>query len=371
MAETDEDTPGPGETAPENEVAAAEVTAEPQEVETTPDNGLGFEFEGAAELEQVDALIGRAHFGVGGDHIAPFSRQLRKAMRDDFPSDNDIHDIADKAIADVQVGYGLMRVSTFLAYVILMVVLSSTIHAGYPEMQNLLVWGVLVELMAQLPGVGSNSELVYAYAAFGLVVFAGLRVVIRALFKREIEINGEKFAYKVKSRYDDIMSRMDKCTRNALLESDNWAKRASLWTKIALWCSKRSEYLDRYATTVGWKARFTIKMFHIISLGAKIAIGTYVCFTIAVSLYAAPDGSLAVHTDLFRVIAALVAIPALIYSWAILHWFPGDIWTEKFAKLVEDESAATGNYFDDISDMVESFVRTISASRFNGGQRNS
>ena len=155
-------------------------------------------------------------------------------------------------------------------------------------MHNLLVWGVLVDLIARLPGVGSQSELVYAYAAFGLVLFAGLRVVIRALFKREIEINGEKFAYKVKSRYDDIMSRMDKCTRNALLESDNWAKRASLWTKIALWCSKRSEYLDRYATTVGWKARFTIKMFHIISLGAKIAIGTYVCFTIALSLYAAP-----------------------------------------------------------------------------------
>ena len=98
MAETDEDTPGPGETAPENEVAAADITAEPQDIEAMPDNGLGFEFEGAAELEQVDALIERAHFGVGGDHIAPFSRQLRKAMRDDFPFDNDIHDIADKAM---------------------------------------------------------------------------------------------------------------------------------------------------------------------------------------------------------------------------------------------------------------------------------
>tara|TARA_R110002072_G_scaffold246235_5_gene405476 strand:- start:644 stop:1759 length:1116 start_codon:yes stop_codon:yes gene_type:complete len=370
MAETDEDTPGPGEAAPETEAAAADIAAEPKGNAATPDNGLGFEFEGAAELEQVDALIERAHFGVGGAHIAPFSQQLRQAMRDDFPSDNDIHDIADKAIEDVQVGYGLMRVSTFLAYFALMVLLSSTLHAGYPEVQNLLVWGALVELVTQLPGMRTNNQFVYAYAGLLLVSFAGLRVVIRALFKREIEINGEKFAYKVKSRYDDIMSRMDKCTRNALLESDNWAKRASLWTKIALWCSKRSEYLDRYATTVGWKARFTIKLFHIVSLGAKIAIGSYVCFTIAVSLTTAPDGSLAVHTDFFRVSAALVAIPALIYSWAILHWFPGDIWTEKFARLVEDESAPTGNYFDDISDMVESFVRTISASRFNGGQRN-
>jgi hypothetical protein len=364
---------GDGSTESSDEVAEDESTVEGVE-EAAPSivvgsaRGLAFEFEGAADLDHVDALVERMHFGVSGAHLRPFTTQLKQAIRADFPVDNDIHDVADKAISDVQVAFLKMRTLTFLSFVAMAVVISSILRAGYPTISSVFIADGLPEVMSGWPGMHLHETIPLAYAGVAILIFTVLRSGIRGWYRREIEVNGEKFAFKVKSRYDDIMSKMDKCTRNALLETDHWPKRASLWTKIALWCAKRSEYLDRYATTVGWKAKDVLDLSEIFYVGGKVLVGLYVSLTIMATVSITDAGELQVDTSLYRIVFGAVLLPVLAYCWFFIDRFRNDVWTKKFASLVEDESAPAGNYFDDISGMVESFVRTISASRFNGGQ---
>lgn len=330
---------------------------------------LGFEFDGLSDLEHVDALINRAHFGVGGQHVAPFSQQLKTAIRGEFPVDNDIHDVADEAIDKVESSFVRMRALTFFSFIAMMVFIVSVLKFAIPTLEHVFVLPELAQAVAGLPGLTETPSVAYVYVSVIFLLSLVVRVAIRSLYKREIEINGEKFAYKVKSRYDDIMSKMDKCTRNALLESDHWAKKAKAWTKIALWCSKRSEYLDRYATTAGWKAKQTLNTAEFVFVGLKAVLSIYTAFQILVSLEFGEAGIDQIETDPARIGFVAIFLASLVYGWFFLHRFPNDIWTEKFASLVEEETAPTGNYFDDIAGMVESFVRTIGASRFNGGQR--
>ncbi len=357
----------PQKVAPEQapvEAAAPSTDEAPQ----SPDRNLGFYFEGEADLDHIDKLIAETHFGTLPSYEAPFSLQLKTGIRGSFPIDNDVHDIADGAIAKVEQSFILMRSLTFILFILMMVMISSLLYAaGVPGFENQLVIPIVGEAFMGMPGINEMSVIPYLYAAGIFTVFVVFRYSARLLYKREIEINGEKFAYKVKSRYDDIMSKMDKCTRNALLESDHWATRARLWTKIALWCSKRSEYLDRYASTAGWKAKNTMDTSEFIFVALKLIVSLYVLASIAVSIAPVDGGDEQLLTDSYRVGFVLVLAPALVYFWFFFHRFPNDIWTAKFAGIVEEDSAPTGNYFDDISGMVESFVRTISASRFNGG----
>ena len=324
------------------------------------------EFEGQADLDRVDALIAQTHFGQTSIHIAPFTAQLRASIKNTFEVDADIYAVSDDAIQSVQANYVRMRGLTLTAFIVNLVLVSSMLHAGNDSISNLFVIPILADWFAIWPRVGDLPIASYGYSLALTAALVIARLLVREWHRRSIEFDGLTFAYRVKARNDEILSKLDRCTRYAGLEGEDRAERSKKWTKIALWCSKRSEYLDRYTTTLAWKAQDTLKDVQSLTVVLKLGLLIYVASSVILIFDDNSERAITLTTEIYRLGFVAIFIPSMVYCWHYLHWFQRNIWNATFSETVDGEDAYIGNFYDDISDMVESFARQVDANRFNG-----
>jgi ABC-type multidrug transport system fused ATPase/permease subunit len=342
----------------------------PDEDKVSDDFGAAINFESQRDLEMVDRLIQGDHFGTSDKFKIPFSSQLKLSIRDTFQVDADVHNAADRALFRVNVSYTIMRLVTFVLYGCMMVAVSSAVFVYDSSRESHLVFLPLADFFAEKMGETVGLVTIFGFVLLIMATFTVLRVIVRSFAKREIMVNGERFSFAVTSRYEDILSKIVECCGKAgLLQKDNWSLRAKYWVKIALWCSKRAEYLDRYSTTMGWKATFILSSSEILFGIFKVLILLYVC-VVVITGWDILNGLAGFNLNFALAgvgLAFLIAIAA-VSGWYYLHHFPANIWTKVFAqKIVEDEGNKT-HYFDQISELVESFVSTIEAGHRNGNR---
>ncbi|MBR9825068.1 MAG: hypothetical protein GYB36_04595 [Alphaproteobacteria bacterium] len=335
--------------------------SEPVDAKTSNAQG---EFEAQKELDAADQMIRSIHFGTTDSFIRPFTRQLRTSTRQTFDIDNDIYVEADKSLTRVTRYYLLMRALTFMVYILMALMAAAIFAALVPNHLASVYLTPLVQAVSFI--AGETVSLLETVLIFGVVlaVLTFARWGFRSLLKLLIRINGKEFSFKVSDRYDSILMRIVECCHNAMLQKENWPSRARNWTKVALWNSKRAEYLDRYSTTVAWKIRYLITFWHRFFVFGKVLISLGLSTSIAWSIFTAPEmTSSAIWAGLIMVITWWTTTAV---GWVFFDSFRADLWTTVFAKKIQDDEDTQKHPFDLISDVVENFVSLIESNQFGG-----
>lgn len=313
---------------------------------------------GLEELIAANEHIRRSQFGVpqNSKYEVPFSRQLRRSIREDFPVDGELYAEADVRERQTLIIYFIMRIVTVTLFGITLFLIALTYRA----------WFAGEWIFTANPTALGNFGPALALIGSVTMVSYVLRRIVRFFFFYFMRDRARSLSFKFAKRYSDILSRVtDNCYygRRRLGEGD-WTVRGRNHMKMALWNAKRAEYLDRYVTTIVWLIRVWVLFieaffFTIMGLGAAGVI-------IWVWMDKPDSSMLAAQFILSLVLLA----PLMIYLWVFAGRKSGNFWTEEFRGQIAEQSAEEEHYFDRIGKYVEDLIDESRSKEFGGTGKN-
>ena len=320
--------------------------------------------------EERELAAARAHFqsgevGAPTRYITPFTEQLMSETAAQFPVDADQYEKVRATSRIVIRNYFFLRLTTLLLFSAMVFSQAAIFDAWRSsflgsEPQPLM----LAPLWAAL---GDTSLLRSSGSIFGIGAgFFALRIVARKLVFWDLTQRAERLSFSVFRRIDDIETRVtEACSKVRLRVGDNWPRRAKNWIIIALWNAKRSEYLDRFVTTVIWRVRTYIVNWETFFFFVKMAIVTIILIDLEV--VAADSGNGGVVGAVF---AGLMFLQAYLL-WHRADQRPTSFWTDTFRRSAPGQQEDAEKYVDKISDEIENLVHEVISKEFGQAGKNS
>jgi hypothetical protein len=329
----------------------------------------GSDFPAQAELDEAIAhfVISAQLTGASEKHQTPFTRQLKSDTASRFPADKKYFDKANLVEREVIIWYIVLRVVTLLLFSVLLalqaVIFEETFtHSPRTETDS---WSnvpqkfidIAASVIGVLPQLGDDKEAVAIWRLVLVsILFVLLRIVIRWLWFRELSNKAHQLSYTIFARLEEINSRVTEVcakVRERVGKGGDWSTRARNWTIIALWYAKRSEYLDRFITTVTWKVRTTIQHTENASLAIKGALSVF-----AVGMVS--HEQLSYESGIF----GLFILVQTYLFWHALGIQAPEFWTTQFRKSSLSGDHGKENYADKIGAVVENLVHEAVSKEF-------
>ncbi len=359
---------------------AAHLAAEAQEA-ASPAN-----FEGQSREELVaaaDEFIKGATFGeYGGAFGRPFSRQFKKAVRDQFGAyDAAIFDAVDASERDSWSIAVRLRTYTFIPFILAGAYFFGATAAflGHGTDAAETLGGGALAIPAGLGAFVYTLVAVVAAAALGVVgvdmpgetlgalgyvsgvalFFAamyGARTLIRNVTINTLEKNVAKLASAVIKGVTNLNTQITNAIKASFDRGDagtDWPRVSGEWVKIALWIDQRYEYVDRYVSLAAWRVENAFNTISLIFRTLNIAIAAIFIYS-ALSLIA--KGETPEETPFNLAAAGLVMFGYFIFAafvWSFFNSRKDSFWHERFTENFGDFDKDRVHIFDDVRQIVE------------------
>jgi len=336
---------------------------EPAETQAPPAVGDSYTDELAMALEHFSSII----VGSVPVYKTPLSRQMWAGIAEQFPIDAPHFEAAKKTQRRTVIGYGAMRLVTFLIFLV-MTTAQIGAFAGAMSGADAVepTGGLLGALLAATAALNfSDLQYLLAIPVIGMVGLF-LRSIARRITFHLLGIGAERLSHRVFGRLDLIRMRITEAaskTRDRVGKGE-WRERARNWTIIALWNAKRAEYLDRYITVVIWTVRTYISQIEATLMTVKFVI--VVVLLLNVLPLAEGVGGVA-----WLLLMALALLAQTCLLWHLLGQKPNDFWTTEFRKAADDDENINETYVHKIGGIVENLVDEVLAKEFGQGGKKS
>lgn len=348
-----ESPPVKSEKLPEPEMKPEDLGYDPKDPELAVVTGI-------EELLAANEHIQRTSFGIpqNARYELPFSRQLRRSIREEFPVDRELYQEADKRERQTITIYLMMRI-------IGVIIFAATLAAF-----GAIYWGWFNGEVFFTDEVASpqNFGLAMGLLAGVAIISWGIRHAVRFFFFYFMRDRARALSFKFAKRHSDILSRItENCFygRRRVGQGD-WTVRGRNHMKMALWNAKRAEYLDRYVTTIVWLIRIWVIYMETIFL-TLMGVASFVLIAWVVEMI---QTMTAPHMGLMTqaIVSFVLLVPTMIYFWVFSGRKGGNFWTEEFRGQIVQQTVDEEHYFDRIGKYVEDLIDESRAKEFGQGK---
>ena len=306
-------------------------------------------FDAVAELQHALAHAREFNFGRTRHTLRPLSKQVFDEVRSLFPIDKPAFDEADKLKSKITRRTLQLRACTMGVFCLWVMAVAVLTHSFLDAR------GVQWTFLTSFPAG------VVAYIGWLLaisILATAARRGIRAWFFMSIHQATGQFSHDLDSRWDDVNTRVTDCCLEAQSRGKGWALRSKLYLIIAVWNSKRAEYLDRYTTVLGWKINDIVRRIEQVATSAKALIAAALILTVLGRV--AADAELQTLRILAAIAALLLVVPiTTIWGFLLFGRVPNDKWTEVLRSDIAKSESTHKHNFLKLGELVENLARTI------------
>lgn len=297
----------------------------------------------AEELDAAGVTMRTARIGLVGKAVWPFTRALKEAIKRQFPKETEFYAFADNTWRHIIGAYIQMRLITLTILLAMM----GTLYV--------IAWTFVHSTTAAFTAAGIRpDQFVIGIGGVAALVFFSIRFAVRSVMFSSLVMAAQHFSHKVKDRLR--LSQMEVVTAceqiRHRIAGRAWADHARDWMVAALFRAKRTEYLDRYATTVLWQFETTLPWVEWVFWSVNAIAALFVGYQIW-TLGSGP-ASREVH-DAMRGLIVILAIASFIW---IADRKPNNFWSKAFSGQ-ETDTPQEWQYMVAIPQVVQNLVAEI------------